>query len=74
VRRILWTLAIHAISRPGPYQDYLQQRTKAGKRKMDSVVAARRKLMTTMYAILKTGRLTTQPFSPPRSRRVPAAA
>jgi len=74
VRRILWMLAIHAISRPGPYQDYFQQRTKAGKKKMDSVVAVGRKLLTTVYAILKTGRPYDPTFSSARSHQVPAAA
>jgi transposase len=31
VRRILWMLAIHVISRPGPYQEYFQRRTAIGK-------------------------------------------
>jgi transposase len=60
VRLILWMLAIHVISRPGPYQDYFRRRTALGKRKMDSVVAVGRKLLTTIYAILKTGR----PYDP----------
>jgi transposase len=60
VRRILWMLTIHVISRPGPYQDYFRRRTALGKRKMDSVVAVGRKLLTTIYAILKTGR----PYDP----------
>jgi transposase len=60
VRRIIWMLAIHVISRPGPYQDYFLRRTAAGKNKMDSVVAVGRKLLTTTYAILKTGR----PYDP----------
>ena len=60
VRRILWMLAIQVISRPGPYQDYFRRRTALGKRKMDSVVAVGRKLLTTIYAILKTHR----PYDP----------
>jgi transposase len=60
VRRIIWMLAIHIISRPGPYQDYFLRRTAAGKQKMDSIVAVGRKLLTTIYAILKTGR----PYDP----------
>ncbi len=53
-------LAIHVISRPGPYQDYFLRRTAAGKQKMDSVVAVGRKLLMTSYAILKTAR----PYDP----------
>lgn len=56
VRRIIWMLAIHVISRPGPYQDYFLRRTAAGKQKMDSVVAVGRKLLVTIYTILKSGR------------------
>jgi transposase len=60
VRRVLWMLAVGAISRPGPYRDYFLRRTAAGKNKMHSLVAIGRKLLTTIYAILKTGR----PFDP----------
>jgi transposase len=60
VRRIIWMLAVGAVRYPGPYQDYFLQRTAAGKNKMDSLVAVGRKLLTTMYAILKTG----HPYDP----------
>jgi transposase len=60
VRRIIWMLAIHAVSRPGPYRDCFLRRTAAGKHKMDSVVAVGRKLLATVYAILKSGR----PYDP----------
>lgn len=74
VRRILWMLAIHVISRPGPYQEYFQRRTAIGKRKMDSIVAVGRKLLTTIYAILKTGRPYDPTFSSAQSHQAPAAA
>jgi hypothetical protein len=57
-------LAIHVISRPGPFQEYFQRRTVIGKHKMDSVVAVGRKLLTTIYAILKTGRPYDPTYSP----------
>ena len=41
VRRILWMLAIHSVSQPGPFQDYFQQRTRAGKNK-DAFAGRRR--------------------------------
>jgi transposase len=60
LRRIIWMLAVGAVRYPGPYQDYFLQRTAAGKNKMDSLVAVGRKLLTTMYAILKSG----HPYDP----------
>lgn len=60
VRRLIWMLAIHTVSQPGPYRDYFLRRTAAGKNKMDTLVAIGRKLLTTTYAILKTGR----PYDP----------
>jgi transposase len=51
VRRIVWMLAIHVISQPGPFRDYFQQRTRAGKNKMHSLVAVGRKLLTIIYAV-----------------------
>jgi transposase len=71
VRRIIWMLAIHIISQPGPFRDYFQRRTQAGKSKMHSLVAIARKLLTTIYAILRTG----QPYDPAfHSTRLAAAA
>ena len=60
MRRIIWLLAVGAVRHPGPYRDYFDRRTAAGKNKMDSLVAVGRKLLTTIYAILKTGR----PYDP----------
>ena len=73
-RRIIWMLAIHVISRPGPYQDYFLRRTAAGKQKMDSVVAVGRKLLTTIYAILKTGRPYDRSIHFHHADQPPAAA
>ena len=60
VRRVVWMLAVGAVRHPDPYRDYFLRRTVAGKNKMDSLVAIGRKLLTTIYAILKTGR----PYDP----------
>ena len=60
VRRVIWMLAIMAVRHPGPYRTYFGRRTAAGKNKMDTLVAIGRKLLTTIYAILKTGR----PYDP----------
>lgn len=56
VRRIIWLLAVGAVRHPGAYRDYFDRRTVAGKNKMDTLVAIGRKLLTTIYAILKTDR------------------
>ena len=63
-RRLIWMLAVHAVSRSGPFQEYFQRRTAEGKNKMDSWVAVGRKLLTTLYAILKTGRPYDPAFRP----------
>ena len=66
-------LAVHAVSRPGPFRDYFLRRTTAGKQKMDSLVAVGRKLLTILSAIFTTGR----PYDPafrPRGASLPAAA
>jgi transposase len=60
VRRVIWMLAVSAIRHPGPYRAYFDRRTAAGKNKMHSLVAIGRKLLATLYAILKTGR----PYDP----------
>src|SRR5215472_1958851 len=65
VRRIIWMLAVGAVRYPGPSQEYFLQRTAAGKNKMDSLAAVGRKLLTTMYAILKTG----YPYDPSYAAR-----
>jgi len=53
-------LAVSAVRYPGLYRTYLDRRTADGKNKMHSLVAIGRKLLSTVYAILKTGR----PFDP----------
>ena len=49
-------LALAAVRWPGPYRAYRDRRTAAGKHKMHTLVAIGRKLLTAVYAILKTGR------------------
>jgi transposase len=68
VRRMIWMLAVLAVRHPGPYRAYFDRRTAAGKNKMDTLVAIGRKLLTTIYAILKSRR----PYDP--LYRHPAAA
>lgn len=61
VRRMVWMLAILAVRSVPAYKEYFQRRTAAGKKKMHSIVAVGRKLLSAIYAILKTGR-PYQPF------------
>lgn len=44
------------MSHPRPYRDYFDRRTVAGKNKMDTLGAIGRRLLTTIYAILKSRR------------------
>lgn len=60
VRRMIWMLAILAVKVVPTYRDYFQRRTAAGKKKMHTIVAVGRKLLSVIYAILKTGR----PYDP----------
>lgn len=60
VRRMIWMLSILAIRLVPAYRDYFQRRTAAGKKKMHTIVAVGRKLLSVIYAILKTGR----PYNP----------
>ncbi|MFC1920023.1 transposase, partial [Chloroflexota bacterium] len=62
VRRMIWMLAVLAVQTVPAYRDYLQRRTAAGKKKMHTIVAVGRKLLSVIYAILKTGR----PYTPNR--------
>ncbi len=60
VRRMVWMLAIMAVKTVPAYRDYMQRRTAAGKKKMHTIVAVGRKLLSVIYAVLKTGR----PYTP----------
>jgi len=55
VRRLIWMLSILAISRVKRYREYFQRRVLEGKAKMHILVAVGRKLLSALYAMLKTG-------------------
>ena len=59
-RRTIWLLAIVAVRHNVAYRTYFDQRIAAGKNKMNTLVAIGRKLLTTIFAILRTG----QPYDP----------
>jgi transposase len=59
-RRTIWLLAIVAVRHNAAYRTYFDQRTTAGKNKMHTLVAIGRKLLCTVFAILRTGR----PYDP----------
>lgn len=66
LRRVLWMLAIQAVGHVPAYRAYFQWRTALGKKKMHTIVAVGRKLLSVIYAILKTG----EPYNP--NREVPS--
>ena len=74
VRRVLWMLSVVAVRTVPRYRRYFEQRTAAGKNKMDSLVAVGRKLLSVVYAILKTGKPYDPDYSPPGTRLQPASA
>jgi hypothetical protein len=53
-------LAIVAVGHTAAYRTYFDHRTAAGKNKMRTLVAIGRKLLCTIFAILRTGR----PYDP----------
>ncbi len=55
VRRIIWMLSIMAVKSVQPFKEYFQRRTLDGKKKMHSIVAVGRKILSVIYAVLKTG-------------------
>jgi len=55
VRRIIWMLSIFAIQFVPRYREYFQRRVSEGKAKMHIIVTVGRKLLSTLYALLKTG-------------------
>jgi len=67
VRRMVWMLAVLAVKTVPAYRDYLQRRTAAGKKKMHSIVAVGRKLLSVIYAVLKTRRPYTLNQEVPRT-------
>jgi transposase len=61
VRRAVWMLAVMAVATVPAYRDYFQRRTVAGKKKMHTIVAVGRKLLSVIYAFLKTGKRYVAP-------------
>jgi transposase len=55
VRRLIWMLSVFAVQRVPRYRDYFQRRISEGKAKMHILVAVGRKLLSTLYAMLKRG-------------------
>jgi transposase len=53
VRRLIWMLSLVAIRRVAHFREYFQRRTLEGKSKMHILVAVGRKLLSTLYAMLK---------------------
>lgn len=62
VRRIVWMLSIAAVRWVPEYRDYYQRRVAKGKNKMKTVVAVGRKLLSVIFAILRSG----QAYDPAR--------
>jgi len=54
VRRLIWMLSIFAVKSVPRYRDYFQRRVSEGKTKMHIIVAVGRKLLSALYAMLKT--------------------
>ena len=55
VRRLIWMLSIAAVHYVPRYREYFQRRVNEGKAKMHILVAVGRKLLSLLYAMLKTG-------------------
>lgn len=55
IRRLIWMLSVFAVQRVPRYREYFQRRISEGKAKMHILVAVGRKLLSALYAMLKTG-------------------
>ena len=55
IRRLIWMLSILAIRMVPRCHEYFQRRVMEGKAKMHILVAVGRKLLSTLYAMLKRG-------------------
>jgi transposase len=73
-RRTIWLLAIAAVRHNLLYRAYFDQRVTAGKNKMHTLVAIGRKLLTTIFAILRTGRPYNSAYQHPTAPLISAAA
>jgi len=54
-RRIIWMMAIAAVRWVPEYRTYFNRRVDAGKNKMKTLIAVGRKLLSVVFAILRTG-------------------
>jgi len=70
VRRILWMMSISAVRWVPEYRTYFNMRVDMGKSKMKTLVAVGRKLLSVVYAVLRTGR----PYDENRYLRQPIVA
>jgi len=66
-RRIIWMMAIAAVRWVPEYRTYFNKRVDAGKNKMKTLIAVGRKLLSVVYAILRTG----QPYDAQRNLQQP---
>jgi hypothetical protein len=55
VRWLIWMLSIFAVQFVPRYLEYFQRRVSEGKAKMHITVAVGRKLLSALYAMLKSG-------------------
>jgi transposase len=55
VRRLIWMLSIFAVQFVPRYREYFRRRVSEGKAKMHIIVAVGRKLLSALYAMLKSG-------------------
>lgn len=55
VRRLIWMLSVFAVRMVPRYREYFQRRVSEGKAKMHILVAIGRKLLSALYATLKSG-------------------
>jgi len=55
IRRLIWMLSVSAAHYVPRYREYFQLRVSEGKAKMHILVAIGRKLLSVLYAMLKTG-------------------
>ena len=54
VRRLIWMLSIFAVQFVPRYREYFRRRVSEGKAKMHIIVAVGRKLLSALYAMLKS--------------------
>lgn len=55
IRRLVWMLSVLAVRMVPLYREYFQRRVMEGKAKMHVLIAVGRKILSTLYAMLKKG-------------------